>query len=74
VHIDRIPAWLPPLIILLIVAAWFAWRRGWMRLPLAERELVVVSKIVFIIVAIMVMVALRNSIQLPAGQFIYGRF
>jgi hypothetical protein len=44
------------------------------RLPLSERELVVVSKIAFIVGAIMVMVALRNSIQLPAGQFIYGRF
>jgi hypothetical protein len=74
VHVDRIPLWLPPLIVLLLVAAWFAWRRGWVRLPLTERELVVVSKIIFIIGAIMVMVALRNSIQLPAGQFIYGRF
>jgi len=61
VHIDRIPLWLFPLVALVIAALWFAWRRGWLRLPLAERELVV-------------LVMLRNSIELPAGQFIYGRF
>ena len=73
-HIDRIPLWLLPLVALVIVALWFAWRRGWLRLPLNERELVVVSKLLFIVGAIMVLVMLRNSIELPAGQFIYGRF
>lgn len=73
-HIDRIPLWLPLLIVLAIAALWLAWRRGWLRLPLAERELVVVSKLLFIAGAIMVLVMLRNSIELPAGQFIYGRF
>jgi len=74
VHIDRIPLWLFPLVALVIAALWFAWRRGWLRLPLTERELVVVSKLLFIVGAIMVLVMLRNSIELPAGQFIYGRF
>jgi hypothetical protein len=73
-HIDRIPLWLLPLVVLAIAALWLTWRRGWLRLPLAERELVVVSKLLFIVGAIMVLVMLRNSIELPAGQFIYGRF
>jgi hypothetical protein len=74
VHIDRIPLWLFALVALVIAALWLAWRRGWLRLPLNERELVVVSKLLFIVGAIMVLVMLRNSIELPAGQFIYGRF
>jgi hypothetical protein len=74
VHIDRIPLWLFALIALVIAALWFAWRRGWLRLPLNERELVAVAKLLFIVAAIMVLVMLRNSIELPAGQFIYGRF
>ena len=73
-HIDRIPLWLLPLVALVVAALWFAWRRGCLRLPLNERELVVVSKLLFIVGAIMVLVMLRNSIELPAGQFIYGRF
>lgn len=73
-HIDRVPIWLPLLVVLAIAALWFAWRRGWLRLPLNERELLVTSKILFIVGAIMVLVMLRNSIELPAGQFIYGRF
>ncbi len=73
-HIDRVPLWLLPLVVLAIAALWLAWRRGWLRLPLNARELVVVSKILFIVSAIMVLVMLRNSIELPAGQFIYGRF
>jgi uncharacterized membrane protein len=74
VHIDRIPLWLFALVALIITALWVAWRRGWLRLPLDRRELVVVSKLLFIVGAIMVLVMLRNSIELPAGQFIYGRF
>jgi hypothetical protein len=74
VHIDRIPLWLFALVALVIAALWVAWRRGWLRVPLNERELVVVSKLLFIVGAIMVLVMLRNSIELPAGQFIYGRF
>jgi len=74
VHIDRIPLWLFALVALVIAALWVAWRRGWLRLPLNERELMVVSKLLFIVGAIMVLVMLRNSIELPAGQFIYGRF
>ncbi|MFO1159307.1 MAG: hypothetical protein U1E60_10750 [Reyranellaceae bacterium] len=73
-HIDRVPLWLPVLVVLASAALWYAWRRGWLRLPLSERELVVVSKILFVAGAIMVLVMLRNSIELPAGQFIYGRF
>jgi hypothetical protein len=73
-HIDRIPLWLPLLVALAIAALWFAWRRGWLKLPVDERELLVVSKILFVVGAIMVLVMLRNSIELPAGQFIYGRF
>ena len=73
-HFDRIPIWLLPLVVLAIAALWFAWRRGWLRLPLNGRELLVVSKILFIVGAIMMLVMLRNSIELPAGQFIYGRF
>lgn len=73
-HIDRIPLWLFALVALVIAALWVAWRRGWLRLPLNERELMVVSKLLFIVGAIMVLVMLRNSIELPAGQFIYGRF
>lgn len=73
-HIDRVPVWLLPLVVLVIAALWLAWRRGWLKLPLNERELVVVSKVLFIVGAIMVLVMLRNSIELPAGQFIYGRF
>jgi len=74
VHIDRIPLWLFALVALVIAALWVAWRRGWLRLPLNQSELVVVSKLLFIVGAIMVLVMLRNSIELPAGQFIYGRF
>lgn len=73
-HIDRVPVWLLPLVVLAIAALWLAWRRGWLKLPLDERELLVVSKILFVVGAIMVLVMLRNSIELPAGQFIYGRF
>ena len=73
-HIDRIPIWLPLLVALAVAALWLAWRRGWLTLPLTERELVVASKLLFIVGAIMVLVMLRNSIELPAGQFIYGRF
>jgi len=74
VHIDRVPIWLLPLVVLAIAAMWLAWRHGQLRLPLSERELVVAAKILFIVGAVMVLVMLRNSIVLPAGQFIYGRF
>jgi hypothetical protein len=73
-HIDRIPLWLWPLIALVLVALYVAWRRGWLKLPLETRELVIVGKVLFVVGAIMIMVMLRNSIELPAGQFIYGRF
>jgi hypothetical protein len=74
VHIDKIPLWLFALVALAIAALWVAWRRGRLRVPINERELVVVGKLLFIVGAIMVLVMLRNSIELPAGQFIYGRF
>ncbi len=73
-HIDKIPLWLFALVALAIAALWVAWRRGRLRVPINERELVVVGKLLFIVGAIMVLVMLRNSIELPAGQFIYGRF
>lgn len=49
-------------------------RRGWLRALLSDRELLMVGKLLFVIGAVMFMVVLRNSIDLPAGQFIYGRF
>ena len=33
-HIDRIPLWLLPLIALVALALLYAWRRGWLKLPL----------------------------------------
>jgi hypothetical protein len=73
-HIDRIPLWLWPLIALVVAALYYARRRGWLKLPLEARELVIVGKVLFVVGAIMIMVMLRNSVELPAGQFIYGRF
>jgi hypothetical protein len=49
-------------------------RRGWLRPLLSDRELLMVGKLLFAIGAVMFLVVLRNSIDLPAGQFIYGRF
>jgi hypothetical protein len=49
-------------------------RRGWLRALLSDRELLMVGKLLFVIGAVMLLVVLRNSIDLPAGQFIYGRF
>lgn len=73
-HIDRIPIWLLPLIALIVLALFYAWRRSWLRLPLEIREFIIVGKVLFIVGSIMILVMLRNSIELPAGQFIYGRF
>jgi hypothetical protein len=74
VHIDRVPDWLPFLSVLALAALVLAWRRGWLRLPLSERELVVVAKILFIVGSIAVLIMLRNAVELPAAEFIYGRF
>jgi hypothetical protein len=74
VHIDRIPLWLPLLVVAVIVGLALAWRRGWLKLPLTQQELTVTLKILFILGSVMVAVTLRNAIDLPAGQFIYGRF
>jgi hypothetical protein len=49
-------------------------RRGWLRPLLSDHELLMVGKLLFVIGAVMFLVVLRNSIDLPAGQFIYGRF
>jgi hypothetical protein len=49
-------------------------RRGWLRAQLSDRELLMVGKLLFVIGAVMLLVVLRNAIDLPAGQFIYGRF
>lgn len=49
-------------------------RRGWLRALLSDHELLMVGKLLFVIGAVMFLVVLRNSIDLPAGQFIYGRF
>jgi hypothetical protein len=73
-HIDRIPLWLLGLVVLVALALFHAWRRGWLRPPLETRELAIVGKVLFIVGSIMILVMLRNSIELPAGQFIYGRF
>jgi ribose/xylose/arabinose/galactoside ABC-type transport system permease subunit len=73
-HIDRIPFWVPLLIALAVAALALAWRRGWLKLPLTQHELAVTLKILFIVGSIMMLVTLRNAIELPAGQFIYGRF
>ncbi|WP_422002459.1 hypothetical protein [Reyranella sp.] len=76
-NIDRLPLWLLPLVVLVVLAPpalLLAKRRGWIRLPVTRREGIVLGKILFVVVSIMVMVMLRNAIVLPAGQFIYGRF
>ena len=51
-----------------------AFARGWLPPVLTRRETVVASKLLFIVTGIMLLIALRNSNALPAGQFIYGRF
>lgn len=57
-----------------IGAITLVWRRGWLRMLLSDRELLMVGKLLFVLGAVMFLVVLRNSIDLPAGQFIYGRF
>lgn len=57
-----------------LAATALAYRKGWLKLPLSSSEALVVGKLVFIVVAVMLLITIRNSIDLPAGQFIYGRF
>ena len=55
------------------IAAWAAF--GPVGAPmLSRREAAAAGKILFMVSAVMLMVTLRNAIDLPAGQFIYGRF
>ena len=57
----------------LIGLAW-ARRRNFAGLALTGRELAISGQIVFIVAGVMLIVTLRNATDLPAGQFIYGRF
>jgi ABC-type cobalamin transport system permease subunit len=41
---------------------------------LTESELMQVGKLLFVIAAVILMVALHVSTNIPAGQLIYGRF
>ncbi|MBL4890494.1 MAG: hypothetical protein JKX91_01440 [Rhizobiaceae bacterium] len=43
-------------------------------LQTTNAEKIAVAKVIFIILSAMVMIMIHNSIELPAGQFIYGRF
>ena len=39
-----------------------------------KSDFILASKILFIIVATMIIIAVNNSVALPAGELIYGRF
>jgi hypothetical protein len=49
-------------------------RSRWLTNLLTESELMQVGKLLFVIAAVMLMVALHVSANIPAGQLIYGRF
>ena len=55
-------------------AAVWVFRKGWHRALLSDREVVTAAKLLFVIVSVMFLIVLHNAIDLPAGQFIYGRF
>lgn len=55
-----------------IVAILIAWRSD--DNLVNSRELVIVAKLLFVFLATLLLIAVRNSIDLPAEQFIYGRF
>lgn len=59
---------------LVLAAFWWVWRRGWIVPILSDRELVALAKVLFVIGAVLLMIMIRNSVDLPSGQFIYGRF
>jgi hypothetical protein len=48
-------------------------RSGWIRNLLSDSELMQVGKLLFVIVAVMLLVAVHVSSDIPAGQLIYGR-
>jgi hypothetical protein len=56
-----------PLIVLII-------RSRWIRNLLSGSEIMQVGKLLFVIVAMMLLVAVHVSSNIPAGQLIYGRF
>ena len=39
-----------------------------------KSDFILASKILFIIVATMIIISVNNSVTLPAGELIYGRF
>lgn len=41
---------------------------------LTRGEWILLGKIVFILVAAMLLITVRNAVTLPGEQFIYGRF
>jgi hypothetical protein len=49
-------------------------RSRWIRNFLTESELLQVGKLLFVMVAVMLLVVLHVSSNIPAGQLIYGRF
>ena len=67
------PQFFVPSMIALAALTW-GYRRGWFDRCLSQPEFAALGKLIFIIAAVMLMIAVNNSIDLPAGQFIYGRF
>jgi hypothetical protein len=59
---------------MLIPAIMLMIRTRWIRNLLTESELMQTGKLLFVIVAVMLLVALHVSTNIPAGQLIYGRF
>jgi hypothetical protein len=59
---------------MLIPAIMLMIRSRWIRNLLTESELMQMGKLLFVIVAVMLLVALHVSANIPAGQLIYGRF
>ena len=41
---------------------------------ITRNEWILLGKLGFIIFGVMLLIAMHNSMTLPAGQFIYGRF
>jgi hypothetical protein len=59
---------------MLIPAIMLMIRTRWIRNLLTESELMQMGKLLFVIVAVMLLVALHVSTNIPAGRLIYGRF
>lgn len=61
-------------VLVLAAILWLAYRNGWHRRFVTDRELANAAKLLFIALAAMMMIAINNSLNLPEAQFIYGRF